>query len=185
MVGSTSTTRTVVYDLDNDGYKQLPTTFAPTEIYGKPNFNSSDRIAVLVNLGYVLKDGRDLQIRLCLEQQPASNVTDFSVDDFSVQYDTKIPTADVPTWNDENKNLKYGPSQTPDTVVLPATYQRPDVTVAAIQAYIFSLGYVNFAMKPSDISSAPDTPIPVFASKTRYTSGYVEETGSIVYKLNP
>ena len=59
------------YSLDSNGLPQAATSghqYEVQEMFGKLDLHELDRVAVLINLGYVLKDGRDLQIRLCLEQ---------------------------------------------------------------------------------------------------------------------
>jgi hypothetical protein len=170
------------YALDVNGKKQFAigglVPFARTEMYGKPHFHQSDRVAVLVNLGYVLKDGREMQIRLCLEQQPGGDAH-HQVDSFSVQYDTKDPTVDVSTWSSVS-NKAYGTVQPSEEVILPLPMRT--ATLAALQAYIFSLGYINFQLDLATVQ-APRTR--VFASKTfAPVAGYAPSAaGATMYAL--
>ena len=161
------------YILDANNKQQGDITgppYTPTEMYGKLNLVERDRMAVIVNLGYVLRDGRDLQIRLCLEQCNTP-----TAGQYSTQYDTKDPIT-TQTWT-TSSNVDYAANQA-ELFTLPDPSIIQTASIAALQAYVYSYNYVNFC-----VSGVSPNRI-VYASRINLPS-YVAAQNVTMYSLPP
>ena len=175
------------YDLDSDGNKQKDgtITYSPAEMFGKLNLKDLDRIGVLVNLGYVLRDGRDMQIRLCLEQCVGPTT-------YSTQYDTRVPNGSV--WQSQS-GMDYSAQSTttePDyqqnmNVSIPSSMKNSNgaVTLTALQDYMFAANYVNFSLSQEPVGGVIPANAVVKASKIRIASlaDCEQTTTTVIYTI--